>query len=733
MQVHTLSAYEFARHYHFKIARHPQTMARHQAQVDQPELYHATLTDAGLEKIQGRGKSPKLVANKDYQIREPTAEEGWLPLGTGQHVDPAYRHDWIIVPRKRPNVPVPYGAPGSKSEDEQAKKILLLFFPWVNDLRDASPAVPFVGNLWTKRTTDWRFALRDRAFRYGFPTDEVKRFVLNFCVVHFLPRGLQQHEDLHPNSDDEEAVDDVDLDLNEEDLTLAALTHVRGAGKAQADGEASGTEEERDPADPNAPARQKGTTQFDLTMGMFQISSAAWLAPEHLLQPDAEARAKHQEMLQASQVRDHGLARKAAAASKKQEEAHEDRVVGLLAKAGPGDEPWVKARPPVTRAALEAWLDSEKVRRNTNAKQIEMLRLVVDRILVETGLISSDAALRKTTDPLLWLLHGPPGTGKSHVLGFVKELFDMMGYTYGLDYEVATFQAVNAADLGGKTMHKAFGWKGKGDRGQEAPARREAHKRMAHWRWLILDEISLVDAKLLGQAERDLREVVPANSPWKNKSGKVRPFAGLNVIFTGDFHQLPPPAGIYLADVPRAFKDPYGEKAPENALGDAGKQLFWGGAVQGVTELQERERCKDEWWNEVVDELRAGQLSDDNWRYLHGYPVEGCTLSEEERQSRRRVVTSPADPRLQEPKFRDAMVVVANNDARYQINKDRARRYSQAAGAELFWSVAQDQASSAALQADDCSREAKIRQERPGDAAPEIVRTFNNQNAKKMM
>ena len=59
------------------------------------------------------------------------------------------------------------------------------------------------------------------------------------------------------------------------------------------------------------------------------------------------------------------------------------------------------------------------------------------------------------------------------------------------------------------------------------------------------------------------------------------------------------------------------------------------------------------------------------------------------------------------------MVVVANNDARYQINKDRAKRYSQAADAELFWSVAQDQASSAALQAEDCSRDAKIRQEKP--------------------
>ena len=233
-------------------------------------------------------------------------------------------------------------------------------------------------------------------------------------------------------------------------------------------------------------------------------------------------------------------------------------MVGLLAQAGKEEGPWIKEGPRVTKAALQAWLESEEVRRGTNRMQHEFLKLVVDRVMVELGLISQAQSLRQTTDPLVWLLHGPPGTGKSHVLGFVRTLFDMMGYTYALDYEVAAFQAVNAADLQGKTMHKAFGWKAKGGSPDEG-AKREAHRRMAHWRWLILDEISLVDAKLLGQAEKELREVVPVSNPWKTKNGQVRPFAGINVIFTGDFHQLPPPAGIYLAQVPRAVRDPHGK------------------------------------------------------------------------------------------------------------------------------------------------------------------------------
>ena len=134
----------------------------------------------------------------------------------------------MIVPRKRPHVPVVYGAQGSKSEEEQAMKLLLLFFPWVND---ASRAVPFIGHFWTEGTKSWREALRRRTFTHGFPTDEVKRFVLNFCIVHFLGRDLHLQDGLYPNSDDEDMVDDVDLALDQDDLVLATLTHVRGAGQ----------------------------------------------------------------------------------------------------------------------------------------------------------------------------------------------------------------------------------------------------------------------------------------------------------------------------------------------------------------------------------------------------------------------------------------------------------------------------------------------------------------------
>ena len=195
--------------------------------------------------------------------------------------------------------------------------------------------------------------MRRRTFAYGFPTDEVKHFVLNFCIVHFLARDLQLQDDLYPNSDDEDMADDLDLALDEEDMVLATLTRVRGGGNAQ------GSQEDERPIeegehDAETAARDRPISLFDLTMGMFQLSSSIWLSPDRLQHPDADMQARHQQMQQAGQVRDHNVARKAAAASKKKEGEHEDRVVRLLAGASKEEGPWIRERPCLTKAALEA-------------------------------------------------------------------------------------------------------------------------------------------------------------------------------------------------------------------------------------------------------------------------------------------------------------------------------------------------------------------------------------------
>ena len=679
-------------------AKHPISERGHNIHQEDQEAFHASLTDSGINKVSKGIKN--LAPNLDYQIREEGGAD-WLPLGRGEFTQP-YRHDWVMVARKRPYVPVLYGAQGSRAEDEQAMKLLVLFFPWVNDSTEASYHVPFIGNFWITGMKSWREALRARVIRSGFPTEEAKLNVLNFCFVYCLPRSMQLQEGLAENSDNE-GIEDEPVAFDQDDLLAATLTHVKGSGKMQEE-ETQGFGAQLEQEDEDN-AREGNARLYDLTMQMLHISDKVWASAENLDGGDLAMQQIHQAMMEAKSVQDHMQAKKAAQASRNRNAASSasnqrgQLIIG---------EPSVKQQEPVTVDKLHQWLESDQVRRSTNAKQHEFLELVVDRILVEFGLLPPEESSRQTAEPLVWLLHGPPGTGKSHVLGFVRELFALIGYVYGLDYEVVAFQAVNAADLQGKTIHGAFGFDVTQSAGR--PVSEEKAKCMANWRWLILDEISLTDAKLFGKCEQRLQAVMPNANEWKRGGdGGIRPFAGVNVILTGDFHQLPPPAGHYLADVPRNLQDPNCEKTPEDAFADHGKQVLWGGAVQGVTELEERERCKDAWWNQVVDEMRAGCLSETTWRYLHGKPVDGCTLSQEEKASRQRVITSVEDPRLKQDKFKEATAIVANNDARYQINKDRARFYSQAAGTPLRWATAKDHASTEALQAETCDKQAKIR------------------------
>ena len=320
-----LSAYEFAMHYQLKQAKHPFINKK---QKEDPDRYEAELTEKGIEKVSGQGV-PKLEPGKDYVVREEGGHD-WLPLGHGKLAQP-YRHDWIMQLRPRPYVPVIFGAQSSRTTEEQAMRILILYFPWVNDVRDASSKVPFINNIWQPGMQDWTEALLGHVRNVEFLTQEVKCLVMNFLFAHCLPRQTRLVNGLEENSDNEDLVDDlVDLQLEGDDLLEATLTHVRGNGNGDPGREdplaADGTQHDKEP--------EATTKLYDMTMQMFELSGKIWLTEGKGTGNEA-ARQRHAEM-QASAVRhgvDHDLALAAAKASDKAARAQEEST-GLIGPAG---------------------------------------------------------------------------------------------------------------------------------------------------------------------------------------------------------------------------------------------------------------------------------------------------------------------------------------------------------------------------------------------------------------
>ena len=283
---------------------------------------------------------------------------------------------------------------------------------------------------------------------------------------------------------------------------------------------------------------------------------------------------------------------------------------------------------------MQTWLSNIQTRRGDdgrpvfNEKQYDMVSLVVKQVCKEIR--ASNTGNYTDWSPFRWSMHGGPGTGKSHVIKIIKsELFEqVLKWKIVEDFQIVALQAVMADLLGGDTIHHALNLPVYGKQNTnslELRKQQEMAKQLLQCRWLIIDEISMVSARLLADLDCKLRSLSRATSPFiKNKHGKHHPFGGLNIVFSGDFWQLPPPDGGFLGDIPTEYIRNARKYTPSPSIAH-GQSLLWSDddetGVQGVTELVECERTKDLWLRSVQDEFRRGELTVETHAFLHGKPT----------------------------------------------------------------------------------------------------------------
>lgn len=127
-------------------------------------------------------------------------------------------------------------------------------------------------------------------------------------------------------------------------------------------------------------------------------------------------------------------------------------------------------------------------------------------------------------------LTGGPGAGKTYVLNkYIKYL-----HNYDIDVAVTASTGIAATHIGGMTIHS---WSGIGiknhldKRGLSSIAKSQyVAKRVRRAKVLIIEEISMLTGTTLSMVDTVCREI-------KENS---QPFGGMQLIFAGDFFQLPP-------------------------------------------------------------------------------------------------------------------------------------------------------------------------------------------------
>ena len=125
--------------------------------------------------------------------------------------------------------------------------------------------------------------------------------------------------------------------------------------------------------------------------------------------------------------------------------------------------PRVKLYANASRSNLNAWLASLTTRqrkpdgtpnKRPNLRQLQYLQRVLDRILHEAAEEEADKINIGTQEPLLDFITGDPGTGKTEILWWLREMFeDQLLWTHGNEFVYLAQQNLMAATIGGNTIH----------------------------------------------------------------------------------------------------------------------------------------------------------------------------------------------------------------------------------------------------------------------------------------
>jgi ATP-dependent DNA helicase PIF1 len=185
-------------------------------------------------------------------------------------------------------------------------------------------------------------------------------------------------------------------------------------------------------------------------------------------------------------------------------------------------------------------------------------------------------------------LTGEPGAGKTFVINqYVAYL-----HASGVKVAVTASTGIAATHIGGMTIHS---WSGVGARDtftqydlDQIMSREKTVRRIKAASVLIIDEISMLDGKLL-----DMVDVV-----CRTARGVGSPFGGLQVVFVGDFFQLPP-----ITRQGEVMRYAFASRA-------------WDSAQPLICYLTDQFRQEDEQLLSLLSSIRQNKIEEDHYTLL---------------------------------------------------------------------------------------------------------------------
>jgi hypothetical protein len=252
----------------------------------------------------------------------------------------------------------------------------------------------------------------------------------------------------------------------------------------------------------------------------------------------------------------------------------------------------VKAENPIAQTVI---MESSPL--PLNQEQRRLYDAVVDQYSQELAL---DTPFPRQ---LLLNVDGVAGSGKTFTLLKTCARIQELALEAGQQNPVfrAAPTGIAAFNIVGKTLHSLLRLPVKGKKSDLSVATLQALQALfKDCRFLIIDEKSMIDIKMLSLIDDRLRAILPASSDQH--------FGGVNVLLCGDFFQLPPVGGKPLFSRSHMQVDAIKGSQLYQAF-DRTIRLIQVMRQQGDDEISTRFRL-------ALSELRVGQLSKESWELL---------------------------------------------------------------------------------------------------------------------
>jgi hypothetical protein len=278
--------------------------------------------------------------------------------------------------------------------------------------------------------------------------------------------------------------------------------------------------------------------------------------------------------------------------------------------------------------------------------------------------IVANHSCSESPEQLKMNMSGMAGTGKTRVLEALIELFTLKKESHRLVVVAPTGSA--AALLGGSTYHYMFGINSDGEK-TSATQLAQVKTRLQGVDYVFMDEVSMLCCRDMYLISARLAQI--NNNPQC-------PFGGLDMIFAGDFAQLPPAIGqenasLYSRTVGINPKSLYDQEA---AMGKA----LWH-QVTTVVILRKNMRQK----NESPEDTKF-RTALENMRYKACTPADIAFLNSR--------VSSPQQgkPNIRQKQFRNVSIITALNAHKDEINRLGTLRFAAETGQALHHFFSQD-------------------------------------------